>query len=347
MIKFAQFFLLGFFFFFSIQEGYSDLRPELVIYTYSSFMAPGALGAAIFPLFEKKLNCRLRVVGVSDGGQLLTVLDLDQRRKKRGAHVVIGIDQNLWARVQRWVESWDDWKPEGYSDLIPESQIQSGFLPFDYAPLTFIADYQLLEKQGLPLPQSFLELQRPEWRRRFILEDPRTSTPGLVFLLYSHSILKDKTWFFWQQLRQQWLTLSLGWEGAYSLFSRHEAPLIWSYVTSQAYHEEQGDSLGDLRRYRALPLREGHPLQIEGAFLVKGAFGLESERRLARKFLEFLISPEVQGWVPRKAWMLPVRKKTPLPSSFQNLPKILNRVALPTAPGQVEETLSRWRATVR
>jgi thiamine transport system substrate-binding protein len=97
------------------------------------------------------------------------------------------------------------------------------------------------------------------------------------------------------------------------MFLKGEAPWVWSYTTSQAYHRLNGDSQG---RYRAQVFEEAMPVQIEGAAWVK----LSKNPELAQKFLEFLVSEKAQTRIPTGNWMLPVRKNVPLPTAFSNLP---------------------------
>jgi thiamine transport system substrate-binding protein len=325
-------------------------QPELVIYTYDSFVAPGGLGPEIFPLFEKICGCRVRALASGDGGQLLSRLQLDAERGKPGAQVVLGIDQELWERAKPWLGSWKEgtasWTPRGYGDLIPEVKIEAGFLPFDYGVLAFMADRQALKEAGLAPPTRLSELLKPEWRRQILLQDPRTSTPGLMFLLYSNELLPD----FWPRFRGQWLALAPGWSQAYGLFLKKEAPLVWSYTSSQAYHEEKGDDPAN-RRYEAVLFEEGQPLQVEGAALVASATQSADSLKLARSFLEFLLTPEVQEKVPRKNWMFPVLKpelkKVKLPPSFENLPRPRKIVRLRKSAEALKETLTRWRAIVQ
>jgi len=321
---------------------------ELVIYTYDSFLAKDGLGAEIFPLFEKKCGCHVRAVAVGDGAQLLTRLQLDHERGKLEAQIVLGLDQQIWDRARPWTESWEKWQPLGYSRLSREFQIEKGFLPFDYSVFAFMADRQALREAGLSVPRSLRDLLKPEWKRNFIFEDPRTSTPGLAFVLYSKMIFSDSPSFdqFWKALKGRWLTIAPGWDQAYGLFLKKEAPLVWSYTTSQAYHEEHGDS-PDSPRYQAILFEEGQPLQIEGAALVKGVSASPEKLRLAQSFLEFLISTEVQTRVPLKNWMLPVVKNTSLPKSFAHLPIPKKIISIQKKSPESKEILSRWRAIIQ
>lgn len=317
--------------------------PELVLYTYDSFIAEGGIGPEIFPLFEKKCGCKLRVVSVGDGLQLLTRLQLDHERGVREADVVLGLDQQTWDRAKPWIESWGSWSPLGYSQISPEVRLEKGFLPFDYGVFAFMADRQAMKEAGLTIPRSLQDLLKSEWKRNFILEDPRTSTPGLAFVLYSQNVVPFES--FWKKLKQQWLTVSPGWAQAYGIFLKKEAPLVWSYTTSQAYHQEHGDNPKS-RRYEAVLFDEGQPLQVEGAAMVKGINASPEKLQLAKNFLNFLISPQVQSWIPGKNWMFPVLKHTELPQSFSLLPRPKKLILLRKKSAEVNEILSQWRALV-
>lgn len=312
---------------------------ELVVYTYDSMIARGGLGEEIFPVFEKKENCKIRVLSAGDGGQLLTRLQLDAKRGKPTAQLVMGLDTATWIQAQPWLESWQNWLPQGYSELKNELRF-NGFLSYDYSPLAFIVDRKNLKNQVFP--RTIKDLLGSQLKRRILLEDPRTSMPGLSFLLYTKKILGASVWDFWKGLRTHWLTLTPGWEAAYSLFIREEAPLVWSYLTSQAYHSERDPN----DRFQALIFDEGQPVEIEGASLVKGSFSSEQHRKLAQRFLEFLISPEVQTKIPKKNWMLPVRKDIDIPLSFKKLPVPKKLIFIDDPASQISQTLSDWNRVV-
>ena len=171
-----------------------------------------------------------------------------------------------------------------------------------------------------------------------------------MWLLYVQQVLGTGADTYWRGFRTQWLTLAPGWDAAYGLFLKGEAPLVWSYVTSEAYHREHGDSEG---RYRAVIFDEGQPLQIEGASLIRGSFGkdrkgAEASLARARAFLEFLISEEAQRRLPLKNWMMPARRDTPLPASFAGLPKPRKLLRIEkTSALDVERELERWAERLR
>jgi thiamine transport system substrate-binding protein len=316
-------------------------QPTLTVSTYDTLAAEGGWGAAVFQRFEKRCGCKVRVLTAGDAGQIVARLRLDAERGKPSSQVLLGIDQNTWHQARAHVEPWGEWRPRGYGKLLAETRVEEGFLPFDHGAFAFIADRDALREAGLAEPSRLDDLLAPGWKRNVILQDPRTSTPGLAFVLWAS---KSKDASFWGRFRAQWLTLAPGWDAAYALFLKKEAPLVWSYVTSQAYHAEHGDRAG---RYRALLFEEGQPLQIEGAALVKGALEEPGARDRARAFLEYLISPEAQALVPRTNWMLPALKGVKLPESFRRLPKPKRLVRVDASAADVDRALAEWSRAIR
>jgi thiamine transport system substrate-binding protein len=327
----------------------AEPAPDLVIYAYDSFAAKGGLGPEIVPIFEKSCACKVSVLPSGDGGQLLNRVQLDAEARRKGAHLVVGLDQSIWKRAKPFIEGWDGWKPKGLDRVESPLRVEEGFLPFDYGVFAFMADKQALEARKVPAPRSLKDLLAPAFKRSLLLEDPRTSTPGLAFLIYTNVALggrkgeERKPWDFWRDLRSQWLTLSPGWDQAYGLFLKGEAPLVWSYVTSQAYHVEHGEP----SRYAALLFDEGNPVQIEGAAIVKGALQSDRERKLARGFLEFLLTPEVQSRIPLTNWMYPVVKATKLPPSFEKLPKPRITYSMQVDEGYSSAILKSWARVIQ
>jgi thiamine transport system substrate-binding protein len=180
------------------------------------------------------------------------------------------------------------------------------------------------------------------------LEDPRTSTPGLAFLFFTRSVLPDAWEHYWTDISGRWLTLSPGWDQAYGMFLKEEAPFVWSYTTSQAYHRLHGDPDGGASkppRYRAVIFEDAMPVQVEGAAMVRGLSG--PSRKIAERFLEFLLSEEAQALIPEGNWMLPVRAGTPLPNAvFSSLPRPRKWIHLQSDAHALKDILARWNRAV-
>ena len=172
-------------------------------------------------------------------------------------------------------------------------------------------------------------------QKKLLLEDPRTSTPGLGFVLLIDALYGKASDVAarWLDVRRSTLTLAPGWSQAYGLFLKGEAPYVWSYTTSEAYHLSQHETW-----YRAVILPEGHPVQVEGAALLR-------DTQLARAFLSLLLSPEIQTAIPTTQWMYPVRE-TKLPGAFESVREPARALEPPAKASDLDRALATWKSAV-
>ena len=277
----------------------------LTVYTYESFVSEWGPGPKVKEAFEKTCNCTVNFVGVADGVALLTRLKLEGETSK--ADVVLGLDTNLVEEAKETglfeahgVDAANVQLPGGFTDDV--------FLPYDYGHFAVIYDTETIKAP----PTSLKELVEGDPAQKIVIQDPRTSTPGLGLLLWVKSVYGDQAPEAWAKLKDRVLTVTPGWSEAYGLFTKGEAPMVLSYTTSPAYHmvAEETD------RYQAAEFSEGHYIQIEVAGLLKNA----PEKELARQFLAFTLEPGFQDTIPTNNWMMPVAATSePLPEAFGKL----------------------------
>ena len=279
--------------------------PTLTIYTYDSFTAEWGPGPAVTKAFEATCACKIDWVALEDGAALLSRLQLEGKNTK--ADLVLGLDTSLTAEAT----ATGLFAPHSL-DLknlkLPIAWTDPVFVPFDYGYFAVVYD-----KTKLPNPPTSLkELVEGDPSQKILLEDPRSSTPGLGFMLWIKEVYGDKAGEAWTRLAPRILTTSKGWSEAYGLFTQGEAPMVLSYTTSPAYHiiEEKTD------KYAAAPFAEGHYMQIEVAGRIAGS----PHSDLAGKFLAFMITPAFQDQIPTTNWMYPVSDVTGgLPKEFGQL----------------------------
>ena len=263
----------------------------LTVYTYDAFTSEWGPGPAIKQAFEAECDCTLEYVALDSSIGVLSRLRLEGGTNK--ADIVLGLDLNVMA------EAKDSGllAPHGMTpkDLaLPVAWDDEIFLPFDYGYFAFVYD---TEKLADP-PKSLKELVEAPDDLKIILQDPRSSTPGLGMLLWVRSVYGDDAPAAWEKLARKTVTTTKGWSEAYGLFLEGEAPMVLSYTTSPAYHmiAEQED------RYQAADFAEGHYMQVEVAAMTKST----DDPALARRFLTFMLSPGFQGAIPTGHWMFPV-----------------------------------------
>jgi thiamine transport system substrate-binding protein len=269
----------------------SSDTPKLTVYTYSSFVAEWGPGPKITPIFEGQCGCKIEWVSVGDGAALLSRLKLEG--DKTPADVVLGLDTSLTGEAT----ATGLMAPHGV-DLqalkLPIAWNDPDFVPFDYGYFAFMWDTQQLKDP----PKSLAELTAPGAEPKILLEDPRTSTPGLGLMLWLKAVYGDKAADAWKGIAPKILTVSKSWDEAYGLFTKGEAPLVLSYTTSQAYHVLSDKT----ERYKALVFPEGNYMEIEVAGMLKTS----KQPALAKQFLQFLVSQDFQREIPTTNWMYPV-----------------------------------------
>ena len=274
----------------------------LTVYTYDSFVSDWGPGPAISEAFEAECGCELNLVGVGDGAALLARLQLEGARSQ--ADVVLGLDTNLTARA----EATGLFAPHGVeADLdLPIDWDDPLFLPFDWGWFAFVHDRNRLPEP----PGSFADLIDSDLD--IVIQDPRSSTPGLGLLMWVEAAFGDEAPAIWQGLAPRVLTVTSGWSEAYGLFLDGEADMVLSYTTSPAYHliAEDDDSKA------AAAFAEGHYMQVE----VAGVLASSDQQDLARDFMAFMVSDAFQSIIPTTNWMYPaVIPAEGLPEGFETL----------------------------
>ena len=280
---------------------------KLTVYTYESFTAEWGPGPQVEKGFEAACGCDLEFVSVADGVALLNRLKLEGTATR--ADIVLGLDTNLTAEAK----ATGQFTPHGMrvdNLTLPHQWTDDTFLPFDYGYFAVVYDTEKLKSP----PASLKELVEGNPAEKIVIQDPRTSTPGLGLLLWIKAVYGDKAPDAWAMLKNRVLTVTPGWSESYGLFTKGEAPMVLSYTTSPAYHmiAESTD------RYKAAAFAEGHYLEVEVAGVTKTG----TRNPLAAKFLAFMVSPAFQDIVPETNWMFPAAKTSkPLNAAFDGLVK--------------------------
>lgn len=275
--------------------------PVLDVYTYDSFASEWGPGPAIEKGFEESCGCDLRFVTAGDGAALLARLQLEGAAST--ADVILGLDTNLTAQAA----ATGLFAPHGQPAVtgLPVPYDDANFLPFDWGWFAFVHQTSLANP-----PKSFEELAASDLK--IVIQDPRSSTPGLGLVMWVKSAYGDRAAEIWGGLKDNIVTVTPGWSEAYGLFLEGEADMVLSYTTSPAYHLiAEGDATKT-----AAAFEEGHYLQIE----VAGKLAASDQPALADAFLAYLAGNAAQAVIPTTNWMYPANPLAEgLPQGFETL----------------------------
>ncbi|MFA4647274.1 thiamine ABC transporter substrate binding subunit [Pyrococcus kukulkanii] len=282
----------------------------------------------VIPEFEKEYNVKVNLVLVGSTGELVNRLILEKDNPQ--ADVVVGIDNTFMAKAIN-AGVLEKFRLRNFDvirkDILEYFPADDYLTPFDYGFLAFNYRTDMIEEP----PKSLDELITPEWKGKIIIEDPRTSSPGLAFMLWTIAVYGNSWLEYWAKLRNN-VQIVKGWSAAWEAFSKGEYPVVLSYATSPAavvYYDNKTN-------VKAVQFRRGNFIQVEGAGIVKGT----KNRDLAEKFIEFLISEKAQEKLPTTQWMYPVNKNVKLPEVYKYALNVTKPISLD--PGLVMENLDKW-----
>ena len=303
--KFLLSFLFSVFFVATSANAKIHEKPILTVYSYSSFISEWGPGEAIKQGFEAQCNCQLDIVTLGDGVSILNRLRLEGN--KTNADVILGLDNNLLGQAKQ-------------ANIMAPHQIakpnnlntdwwDEDFMPYDFGYFAFIYNKEKIKNP----PHSLHELVDNKANWKIIYQDPRTSTPGLGLLFWVKNIYGKDAVSAWQKIAKNTVTVTKGWSEAYGMFLKGEADLVLSYSTSPVAHITNDQDY----RYNAAIFDEGHYRQVEIAGITK----YSQQPQLARRFLQYLLTPEVQRQFAEKNVMYPIIN-TPLPPAFDQINKV-------------------------
>lgn len=308
-------------------------QPVLTVYTYDSFVSEWGPGPAVEAAFEDTCACDLQFVAAGDGAAVLSRLRLEGDRTY--ADIVLGLDTNLTAdAAETGLFAPHGLDPDSLDtalDLLPVGWEDDTFIPYDWGYFAFVHDTALDS-----VPGDFRALGESD--TTILIQDPRSSTPGLGLLLWVEAAYGEDAETVWDALADNIVTVTPGWTEAYNLFLEGEADMVLSYTTSPAYHliAEEDDSKS------AAPFAEGHYMQIE----VAARLATSDQPDLAVEFLRFMLTDAFQSTIPTTNWMYPVAMPDAgLPDGFGSLVEPDTALLIPS--GQVPETreaaLETWQ----
>jgi thiamine transport system substrate-binding protein len=160
------------------------------------------------------------------------------------------------------------------------------------------------------------------------VQNALTSSVGQSFLFWTiYNYGEGRYLDYWRRLLPSILTIQPGWSAAYKLFTKGEAPMVVSFSTDECFDA----------RYKPLLLNSQGYRTIFGASVIKGT----DNPKLAREFINFLLSPEVQEKLPDTEVMFPANSQAKIPDKWRTCAVIPpNPVIIPLE--YVAENADRW-----
>lgn len=284
----------------------------LTVMTHDSF----AISEDVVKSFEEANNVKVSFLQSGDAGSVLNQAILTKDAPL--ADVLFGVDNNFLSRALE-ADIFEPYRSPVMDDVPSEFILDDTFraVPVDYGDVCINYDKTYFAENNLPIPQTFEDLAKPEYKGLLVVEDPATSSPGLAFMLATRAYFGDSFLDYWQSLKDNGVVVVDGWETAYyTNFSASSGkgpqPMVVSYASSPAAEVF----------FASEPLTESPTgsivasgmcfRQIEFAGILKNG----QNRDLAEKFVDFMLGKQFQEDMPLNMFVFPVNQTAQLPEIF-------------------------------
>lgn len=317
--------------------GGEEERVTITLMTHDSFN----VSESVLDAFTEETGITVELLPSGDTGQALNQAILAKGDPL--ADVFFGVDNTFLTRALDAGIFVPYESPE--LAAVPDELELDGehrLTPVDYGDVCVNFDKEFFSADGAPpIPSTLDDLTRPEYEGLLVVEDPSTSSPGLAFLLATVARYGEDGWRdYWSALRANDVQVTAGWEQAYyDSFSggsgEGDRPLVVSYASSPPAEVVFADPR---------PAEAPTGVMVDSCFRQVEHVGILAGTRhedAARRFVDFMLSPELQADVPLNMFVFPVRPDVPLPEEFVRFAAVPDE-PLELSPGEIGAARDRW-----
>ena len=338
---------------------------EIVIVTYDVL----ALSDDMISEFEKASGLNVTILKLDDAGSILDYLL--QNRGNTNVDLAIGLDNTYLQTAIEFdlLEEVDLDKSamyapgssQGRNAMDPLGPYDGPLaVPYDMGYVCLNYDTDAVDGENLSVPSTLEDLTGPEWRGKVALPSPVSSSPGRGFMLASLDYfdwqsddgLEFSSW--WSDMIANDVVITSGWTEAYETHYTGgygewtEGYIGDAHITVSYCHSPGVESYynGNWTKSATLDIPKTSLFQVEYASAVSGGNAL-----YAKKFIEYLISPEVNSMMPYENLMYSVLDGLDLPEedgyrSNSQIPAAPASIPMEDIGDHMEAWLDQWNTAV-
>ncbi|HPR50766.1 MAG TPA: thiamine ABC transporter substrate-binding protein [Deltaproteobacteria bacterium] len=284
----------------------------LNVMTHDSF----SISENLVTAFEKEHGVNIRFLKSGDAGAALNQAILS--RENPMADIFYGIDNTFMSRALK-ADIFEPYNSPMLKNIDESLKLdpQNRLLPVDYGDVCLNFDKAWFKERGVRPPESLEDLIKPEYQGLTVVENPATSSPGLVFLLATIGHFGEDGYLdYWKNLRNNGVLITDGWEDAYwgqfSAASKGVRPIVVSYASSPPAEVHFSEKPLDEAPTAAVVGPGTTFRQIEFVGIIKGTKHMD----LAQKLVDFMLDKTFQEDIPLQMFVFPVNRQAQLPPVF-------------------------------
>jgi thiamine transport system substrate-binding protein len=262
------------------------------------------------------------------------------------ADVFFGVDNTFLSRAIK-EDVFEPYESPLLSKISENVRLDPGhrLLPVDFGDVCLNYDKKWFQDHQIPPPRSLLDITKPEYKGLTVLQNPATSSPGLAFLLTTIGVFGEEGYIrFWKKLKENDVLVTDGWKTAYwghfTAASKGKYPIVVSYASSPPAEVHFSKKKMTEAPTAAVLGKQTTYRQIEFVGILKGT----QNRRLAEKWIDFMLGKVFQEDIPLQMFVYPVNVDANLPDVFVKHSKIATD-PVSISPDAIELNREKWIET--
>ncbi|WDP90146.1 MAG: thiamine ABC transporter substrate-binding protein [Desulfobacter sp.] len=312
-------------------------EKQITIMTHDSF----SISKPVLADFQKALGARVVILRSGDAGEALNKAILSKNNPL--ADIFYGVDNTFFSRALD-EDIFIPYAPKVLANLAPELLMdpKHRLVPVDFGDVCLNYDIQWFKTRKIEPPKGLEDLVNPVYKGLTVVQNPATSSPGLAFLLATVSRFGEKGYIdYWKQLKTNDLLIVNGWKEAYwghfTAASKGDRPIVVSYASSPAAEVFYAETKPD-QAPTGVVIDNGSAFrQVEFAGILKNS----ASQDLAKKAMDFILSPRFQEDIPLQMFVFPSNTKAALPKVFTDHARITGDPAR-LDPELMDKHRDRW-----
>ncbi len=307
-----------------VQVTPTSIQPQtLTVMTHDSFN----VSENVLSQFEVTNHVKVQFLKAGDTGTALNKAILSKESPL--ADVFYGVDNTFLSRALD-EEIFQPYDSPLLADIPDSFELDPNkrALPVDYGDVCLNYYKAYFEQNQLAPPERLEYLLKPEYKELLVVENPATSSPGLAFLLATIGHFGEDGYLdFWEGLVKNQVKVVNDWETAYyTEFSRYGGS--YPIFAEEPIEEPPTAAVtGEGSCFR----------QIEFVGILQGT----TNRTLAEKWIDFMLSPTFQEDIPLQMFVFPVNEKAKLDETFVKYLAIPEKPAY-VSPEKIAANREKW-----
>jgi thiamine transport system substrate-binding protein len=301
-----------------------SMADTLVVATYPPFVnAPSSSpGAWLKKRFEEEYDATL--VYQTPDNEINYYIERAIQGVEFEADVYVGLDTEMLIRVDEKRGSGQFSKPlfAEASEVAGRDSVQSKLefdpdnraVPFSTGYICLVWD-ATAEDGSFTAPATFEELAKPKYASQLLAQNPTSSSTGKAFMLHTvDQYGADGFLDYWKKLKDNGITVLGNWSDSYSAYGNGEAAMVVSYSTDQVYANRYDQNM---QKHQIRFLNDQGYANPEGM----ARFRRTDAPKLAQRFMEFVLRPEIQAGIAKRNVTFPVIADAPLSDTYAKYAK--------------------------